>query len=202
MGIYLFFHEALPESGELTLPELHSLVRDIWLTRYDEELEEEQRTRRKGRPKSVKEVKLEELKLREAELYRTGMEVPDLTHPPTVTLFRRWDQKEIAFMQLLRFVRISSAQPDVVVLSRPGKHFSVLDDPESSSPSSHSQKSSQAIPLEVDMAGVEIVPPVELSATSNMNLSTPDSARSTPSILREPSSHFGSTIMEMDGPLV
>ena len=57
----------------MTLPELHELVADAWLTRNDAELEEEQAARRKGRPKSTKERKLEELKLREAEEYRTGM---------------------------------------------------------------------------------------------------------------------------------
>ena len=57
----------------LTLPELHELVSDVWLTRHDEELEEERAARRKGRPKSTKEQKLEEVKLREAEEYRTGM---------------------------------------------------------------------------------------------------------------------------------
>jgi hypothetical protein len=57
----------------LTLPELHELVSDVWLTRHDAELEEEREARRKGRPKSTKEQKLEEGKLREAEEYRTGM---------------------------------------------------------------------------------------------------------------------------------
>ena len=57
----------------LTLPELHELVTDVWLTRHDAELEEERAARRKGRPKSTKECKLEETKLREAEEYRTGL---------------------------------------------------------------------------------------------------------------------------------
>jgi len=57
----------------LTLPELHELVADVWLTRHDAELEEERAARRKGRPKSTKERKLEEAKLREAEEYRTGI---------------------------------------------------------------------------------------------------------------------------------
>jgi translation machinery-associated protein 16 len=57
----------------LTLPELHELVSDVWLTRHDAELEEERAARRKGRPKSTKEQKLEEVKLREEEEYRTGM---------------------------------------------------------------------------------------------------------------------------------
>lgn len=60
----------------LALPELHELVSDVWLTRHDAELEEERAARRKGRPKSTKEQKLEEVKLREAEEYRTGMGEP------------------------------------------------------------------------------------------------------------------------------
>ena len=53
-------------------------------------------------------------------------EVPDLTHPPTVEIFRRWDQKEVAFTELLRFIRIFSSQPDMVVVSKPGKHLSII----------------------------------------------------------------------------
>lgn len=68
-----FFYHSLPEEGVLTLDELHSLVRDLWMTRHDAELEEERAARRKGRPKSVKEQKLEEIKRSEAEEYRTGM---------------------------------------------------------------------------------------------------------------------------------
>lgn len=55
------------------MPELHELVADVWLTRHDAELEDERAARRKGRPKSTKECKLEEIKLREAEEYRTGL---------------------------------------------------------------------------------------------------------------------------------
>ena len=55
------------------MEELHDLINDVWLTRHDGDIEEEQAARRKGRPKSVKQQKLEDLKLREAEEYRTGM---------------------------------------------------------------------------------------------------------------------------------
>jgi translation machinery-associated protein 16 len=65
----------MPEEGVLTLDDLHSIVRDIWLTRHDVELEEEMAARRKGRPRSAKELKLNDLKLRESEEYRTGMGV-------------------------------------------------------------------------------------------------------------------------------
>ncbi|EGN96511.1 hypothetical protein SERLA73DRAFT_169989 [Serpula lacrymans var. lacrymans S7.3] len=123
--VYGFFYHAIPPEGVLSLEDLHSIVRDVWLVRHDVELEHERAARRKGRPKSTKEMKLEEIKLREAEEYRTGMEVPDLTHEPTVELFRRWDQKEVAFIYLLRFVRISGAEPTVTILSRPGTHHTV-----------------------------------------------------------------------------
>ncbi|KAI0295387.1 translation machinery-associated protein 16 [Multifurca ochricompacta] len=111
-----FFH-AIPEEGDglLTLPELHELVSNVWLTRHDSELEEERAMRRKGRPKSIKELRIEEIKLREAEEYRTGMEVPDLTHPENVALYRTWDQREVAFVQMLRFIRISSMKPEIAI---------------------------------------------------------------------------------------
>ena len=68
-----FFYLALPpEGGELSLEELHLIVKDVWLTRYDKDLEQERSKRRKGRPKSAKEIQIEELKVREAEEYRTG----------------------------------------------------------------------------------------------------------------------------------
>ncbi|KAF9077911.1 hypothetical protein BDP27DRAFT_1310400 [Rhodocollybia butyracea] len=126
---YGFFYHALPSEGEaLTLEELHTIVSDVWLKRHDEEMESERASRRKGRPKSVKESKLEEMKLRESEEYRTGFETIDLTHPQTVALFRQWDQKEVAFIDLLRFIRISSTSPTTFVVSRPGKHVSITGD--------------------------------------------------------------------------
>ncbi|KAJ3889273.1 hypothetical protein GG344DRAFT_67262 [Lentinula edodes] len=125
---YGFFYHSTPAEGTLTLEELHSLIADVWLKRHDEELETERAARRKGRPKSVKESKLEELILRESEQYRTGFEVIDLTHPENVTLFRTWNQKEVPFIDLLRFIRICSASPNTFVVSRPGKHYSITKD--------------------------------------------------------------------------
>ncbi|KZP16595.1 hypothetical protein FIBSPDRAFT_748459 [Athelia psychrophila] len=125
VDVYSFFFHALPEEGVLTLEELHGVLRDVWLTRHDEELEEERVARRKGRPKSAKEMKFEEEKLQEMEEYRTGMEVIDLTHTPTVELFRRWDQKEFAYIQMLRYIRISSSEPSIFVVSKPGKHHTL-----------------------------------------------------------------------------
>jgi translation machinery-associated protein 16 len=53
-------------------------------------------------------------------------EVPDLTHPENVALYRTWDQREVAFVQLLRFIRISSTELDMAIVSRPGKHPSLV----------------------------------------------------------------------------
>ncbi|THH14631.1 hypothetical protein EW146_g5723 [Bondarzewia mesenterica] len=147
VDFYGFFHHALPEEGELTLEDMHAIIGDVWLARHDAELEEERAARRKGRPKSVKEMKLEEMKLRESEQYRTGMgavhyriqfalfiyrrllsEVPDLTHHANVALFRKWDQIEVAYVHMLRFIRITSAKLDIFVLSRQGRHSSLIGD--------------------------------------------------------------------------
>ena len=62
-----------PDTTALTLDELHAIVRDIWLARFDVELEEERKSRRKGRPKSAKEMKLEVMKTSAEEEYRTGL---------------------------------------------------------------------------------------------------------------------------------
>lgn len=73
VNIYAFFYQALPPDGEMSLEELHFVVKEIWLSRLDYELEAERASRRKGRPKSTKEQKLEEQKLRDSEAYRTGL---------------------------------------------------------------------------------------------------------------------------------
>jgi translation machinery-associated protein 16 len=173
------------EGGVLTLEELHDIIKGIWLTRHDAELEAEQAARRKGRPKSIKEMKLKEIKLQEIEDYRTGMgkitpylfsqhaayfyvEVVDLTHAPTVKLFRRWDQREFAYTQMLRFIRISSSNPTEFVVSKPGKHYSLCNDTKSS-------------PQDQDM-----------------DITGDDSV---PDLLTEPLTRFSSTIMAMDGSL-
>ncbi|KAG1878569.1 hypothetical protein C8R48DRAFT_589973, partial [Suillus tomentosus] len=106
-----FYHVIIHPEGTLSLEELHSIISNVWLTRHDDELEQERAARRKGRQKSTKELKLDEIKLRISEQYRTGMCVPDLTHEATVKLFRKWDQTEVAYIQLLRFIPINSVDP-------------------------------------------------------------------------------------------
>jgi len=177
-----------PEEGVLTLAELHDIVKNIWLTRHDIDLQAEQAARRKGRPKSAKELKLEEIKLREAEEYRTGMgqtpliplslihvlmysvEVVDLTHAPTVELFRKWDQKEFAYIQMLRFIRISSSNPITFTISKPGKHHTLRNDNQP-----------------------EAIRDQDMDAIASLETSVQD-------FLEEPMGRFSSTMMTMDVP--
>ncbi|EIW79279.1 hypothetical protein CONPUDRAFT_138424 [Coniophora puteana RWD-64-598 SS2] len=127
VDVYGFFYHAVPPEGCMSLEQLHSVIKDVWLPRHDVELTRERTLRRKGRPKSARESFLEDAKHQEEEEYRTGIEVPDLTHAPTVELFRNWDQKEVAYLNLFRFVRISSTDPTVIVVSRRGTHPSMRE---------------------------------------------------------------------------
>lgn len=66
-------------------------------------------------------------------------EVLDLTHPANVELFRRWDQKEVAYIKQLRFIRISSEAPDVAIVSRFGLHPSLSTKKHEDSAEQHDQ---------------------------------------------------------------
>ncbi|THU97744.1 hypothetical protein K435DRAFT_777827 [Dendrothele bispora CBS 962.96] len=183
---YGFFYHSLPPEGTLSLDELHNLIANVWLTRFDEELEAERSSRRKGRPKSTKEQKLEELKLRESEQYRTGFEVIDLTHAPTVALFRTWDQKQVAFIDLLRFIKITSTNPQSVVVVKPGKHITIVG------AGGGDSNLSKTTTKDAETEGEKDV---------EMGVDTASSGVSTPSILAEPLERFASTIMTMDEPI-
>jgi len=117
-----FVHSLPPEVECLSLPELHEIVQRVWLARHDTDIETERATRRKGRPPSAKEVNLVKIKESECEEYRTGLEVLDLTDPANVALIRRWKQDDRAYLDILRYVRVSSQDPLRLVVSRPGKH--------------------------------------------------------------------------------
>jgi len=167
--LYGFFYPAIPAEGVLTLEDLHTIIRDVWLPRLDSELEEERVARRKGRPKSVKEQKIEELQLRESEEYRTGLEVIDLTSSPNVELFRKWDQKEVAYVQQLRFIRVSSSNPEAFTVSKLGKHPSLLQ------PTLNEHMSDTALTQGMSVDDDEVP------------------------LLLEPAERFSSTMMTMDG---
>lgn len=212
MDVFSFFYHAIPESGVLSLEHVHTIIKDVWLPRFDEELEAERAARRKGRPKSTKEMKLEEIKLREEENYRAGIgaslahqfqavsyslslsaEVPDLTDESTVEIFRRWDQKEIAFIQLLRFIRISSADPGMAIVSRPGKHASIHAAHPTPPPLENPPLAKLPL-VESDLDDMDVVPellpPPQERGVDARGMMLP---------FDEPPERFASTIMAMDG---
>lgn len=84
-------------------------------------------------------------------------EVIDLTHTVNVDLFRLWDQKEVAYMDQLRMVRISSASPEVVVVSQPGRHAFLAKKVESA-PEESEQMDEDEVPLLLE-------PPSRFSST-------------------------------------
>ncbi len=81
LGFY--FHALPPDIERLTLEQLHELIQTVWLTRHDEEIEEEQAARKKDRPLSVKAVDLINIRARETEEYRTGLGTRSLLHSRT-----------------------------------------------------------------------------------------------------------------------
>lgn len=101
-----------------------------------------------------------------------SVEVVDLTDAANVALFRKWDQKDSAYIQQLRFIRISSAQPDVFTVSRYGQHFSL----------SKPQK---------------LAPAVAAAGPSTLSTDVVMEEEEAP-LLLEPTSRFSSTIMGMD----
>ncbi|KAI9273643.1 translation machinery-associated protein 16 [Sporodiniella umbellata] len=90
---WLWFRYAMDEDKTvITRPEIHDLI-EIYLARNDEELEELENSRNKGHrtPKTPRQDLLEALKLREANEYISGLELPDLTNGKVVKLLREWD---------------------------------------------------------------------------------------------------------------
>ncbi|KAG8894064.1 hypothetical protein FRB99_001546, partial [Tulasnella sp. 403] len=119
---FVFFQHALPSDVEsLSLSEVHEIIQDIWLHRHDKQLAEEQGRRRKGEPRSAKEDKILAQIEMEKEEYRTGLEIPDLTDPPTVEVLRKWEDGDPNYLPLLRLVMVYSDDPDKATLTRPGE---------------------------------------------------------------------------------
>ncbi|CCO28436.1 hypothetical protein BN14_02431 [Rhizoctonia solani AG-1 IB] len=62
------------------------------------------------------------MKRQDEEVYRTGLTIPDLTDPETITLFRAWEDKshDPAYLHLLRSIRVSRGNPETIVLEHVG----------------------------------------------------------------------------------
>jgi len=78
-SVGFWFHALPPDSLALTLEEIHTLIRDVWLHRFDEAIHSEESSRRKGRPPSKREVELRALKTQAEQEYRSGVGTPLLS---------------------------------------------------------------------------------------------------------------------------
>ncbi|ORX40219.1 hypothetical protein BD324DRAFT_616940 [Kockovaella imperatae] len=121
----LFFLHSLPSSHPLSLPALRELITDVYLARHDARISELEGQRRSGRPKDKELIDLEEIKKREQAEWETGIEVPDLTHGPTVKILFGLQDSSTSLQQshldLLRHIRLFKDDPDTVLVTREGK---------------------------------------------------------------------------------
>ncbi|WWD18354.1 hypothetical protein CI109_102804 [Kwoniella shandongensis] len=118
----LFFLHSLSSPHPLTMSSLKALITEVYVTRNDARINELRAERRPGRPKQNELLVLEEFRRKERHEYETGMEVPDLTHAPTVKLMYTWLQSDNTInhshVDVLRHIRVS---PDgETLVTRPG----------------------------------------------------------------------------------
>lgn len=50
-----------------------------------------------------------------------------MTNETNVELLRRWKQDDAAYLDILRYVRVSSEDPNIILVSRPGKHQNLVE---------------------------------------------------------------------------
>ncbi|KAK4685432.1 translation machinery-associated protein 16, partial [Tremellales sp. Uapishka_1] len=121
----VFFLHSLSSAAPLSLPSLRALIADVFLTRNDERIAELTKERRAGRPKGKELLEMEELRRREWSEWATGLEIPDLTHGPTVRLMYTWLESDTpivgSHIDLLRQVRIAKDESVALVVSKPGR---------------------------------------------------------------------------------
>ncbi|PWY98610.1 hypothetical protein BCV70DRAFT_201928 [Testicularia cyperi] len=113
----------LPDTAE-SLPDLaavHAFVREYFLTRHDDEIQQLEAERRAGRPPPKRLVELKDLKAKEAQEYHDGIEIPDFTSITNVQLLRDWEGDPQA-LPLFRMVRISGKYTDDCKLINAGTH--------------------------------------------------------------------------------
>lgn len=92
-------------------------------------------------------------------------EVLDLTHRANVALFRKWDQKETAYVQQLRFIRISSNNRETSTVSRTGKHPLLVQPTLKEHTSIASDAHTQEVAMDDDEAPLLLEPAERFSST-------------------------------------
>jgi hypothetical protein len=88
-------------------------------------------------------------------LFLSYSELPDLLHPPTVELLRSWNTGDPAFLDLMRFIRLSTKHPESIVVAKKGLGVKVAEEgvvtglmPEGSAAAAAEEGSSSAMEVE------------------------------------------------------
>ncbi|GAA99615.1 uncharacterized protein L969DRAFT_16916 [Mixia osmundae IAM 14324] len=125
---YLWFAHAMdPEEESMSVEDIHELIR-LYLSRHDEEIAEEVRARRKGRPKSKRHEALEtDRDGGKADYKLHGFVVPDLSSVECVKQLGLWTREDSGaqqgFLPRIRLIRLysqDSAQHDQIVVVQEG----------------------------------------------------------------------------------
>lgn len=111
LSIVYFLQLIINDDDDFKVQETFSLEEikqfiELFLTRFDDELEELRATRRPGRPASNRQQILEEKVKHDQQVYATGIKVPDLSDVETVKRLRLWNGTT-GGATVMKFVHVS-----------------------------------------------------------------------------------------------
>lgn len=79
---------------------------ELFISRYDEEIEKLRSERRPGRPQTSRHTLLEEVARHDRDIYATGFRIPDLTDKATVERLKLWNGS-LGGTTIMKFVLIT-----------------------------------------------------------------------------------------------
>ncbi|KAK6459182.1 translation machinery-associated protein 16 [Scheffersomyces xylosifermentans] len=88
-----------------TLQEMKSFI-ELFISRFDDELEQLRKDRRPGRPQTNRQQILEEKRKYDQQIYLTGFKIPDLTDKGTVDRLKLWNGTT-GGATVMKFVHVS-----------------------------------------------------------------------------------------------
>lgn len=119
MGIIYFFQKLINDDDDFKTQETFTFEEmkgftEIFLTRYNEELEELDANRRPGRPLTNRHQLLQEKVKHENHLYLTGIKIPNLADKSTVQFLKLWNGTAGA-TTVMKFIQISKDMTELPV---------------------------------------------------------------------------------------
>ncbi|KAG7663578.1 TMA16 [[Candida] subhashii] len=111
LSIVYFLQRIVNDDDDFKVQETFSLEEikqfiELFLTRFDDELEELRANRRPGRPATNRQQILEEKVKHDQQIYATGIKVPDLSDIETVKRLKLWNGTT-GGATVMKFIHIS-----------------------------------------------------------------------------------------------